>query len=183
MPRSRVRAKPRKKKTHNEGPTFGKQVWSGVGVVAILLGLLQGVFWLLPEVSVNPESPLNPDPFSAPFVVQNSGQFSVHNVDVSCYTNTVVIPGQRMSERNLVWSNGMPPLPQLEPGEKTTIHCAREGAVEYSSPITYADVSLIISYRPSFAWFSRSKQIRFQTRPQSDGRLRWEPEALSFGTK
>ena len=60
-------------------------MWAG-----ILLGIAQGVFWLLPEVSISPELPLNRNPFSAPFIVQNSGQFPIHNVDTSCVVNELL---------------------------------------------------------------------------------------------
>ena len=146
-------------------------MWSTVVIAGILLGIAQGIFWVLPEVSVSPEFPLKNDPFSAPFIVLNSGQFAIHNVETSCAINKVVNISSNSEQSNNFNSNYMPMLAQLESGEKTTIGCGE--LVMYSStPISYADVTLVITYRPSFVWWiSRTKRVRFQTNYNPVGHL------------
>ena len=71
-----------------------KLLLGAVSAFGLLIGIVTGVLSLLPQVSVSSSAPLNPlDPFSAPFIVNNAGLLSIHDLKYFCRLNNVVYEG------------------------------------------------------------------------------------------
>ena len=142
-----------------------------------ILGIWTGVAFFWPEVSVNQTEPLNEDPFSAPFTIENSGNFAITDVGASCTINDEK-DARNMNIRNVNEVNYSLPIQNLDAKEKSTIYC-KEKVIQLTPPV-FADVTLQVSYHPSFTpWIIRRRSFRFRTLQEADTKTRWIPMALS----
>jgi len=67
-------------------------------------------------------------------------------------------------------------VPQLGPNAKTSAPCSF--SVRFiGGSFEYVDVSLVVSYKPSFYPFRRSEEFRYVARRRSDGTYAWTPMA------
>jgi hypothetical protein len=151
-------------------------------VVTILLaffGLWTGIAYFWPEISVNATEPLNDDPFSAPFIIENSGNFAITSVNAKCVPISVRnANGANLNEGEV--RNYMKPIPILAAKEKGSIQCAISPVILFTPSANFADVVLVVSYHPAFTpWINKQMSFRFHTVQQSDSHLRWEPKGLT----
>ena len=164
-PKPSKKALPEKRSLHS-------QIFSLLGYLAVIVGLIQFIFWLAPDISVVPETPVSENPFSTPFIIENSGRLSISNVQASCLISHQIFQNN-VNQTNDSSVAYMEPIGHLRHGDRRSLTC--HNPVEFNmSPIS-ADATLTVTYNPPFTWFQRKLRFRFQTVKQSDGMLRWEP--------
>jgi hypothetical protein len=153
--------------------------WKFVVVLSVIVGLIAALLTFLPRLSMSSSESLDPStPFSTPFVVSNDGLLSINDVTCYCLIRRVVIAdrGDITVSNNIVYSDSLP-VPNLAPGEKTTVSCP---PLLPSEPrITRADMDIVLRFRPyGLPWY-REKAFRFTTEIASDKRLHWYPRSGS----
>ncbi len=158
-----------------------KAVWYGVStawkvVLAILfvLAALSEIYFSTWRLSVTPGQTLKEiNPMATMFILRNEGQFSIYDIEFSCWLNSVK------------WENDV----SIEQGRGSTDAFnirELEGNAETSSPCFISmynphravsvDVTLVVSYRPSFYPFHKERQFRFIAWPNEPGKgYSWTP--------
>ena len=151
--------------------------------IATIFGIVTGVFWLLPNVSVAETAPLNPyDPFSTPFLVTNTGNLGISRIGVSCVFNNILFDNGNTigTTVDLVRTQ----LTDMDAGDHDTVACKEDSFTHFSTPARFADISLVVVFYPSLApWIEKQKSFRFITARNSDGTLRWVPKLENPKTK
>jgi hypothetical protein len=135
----------------------------------------------IPHVSLEPDSPLNPqDPFSAQFRVTNENQlFTIRNLTGSCYFVDVV------TDHNVgISALGRPltkVIPGLEPRQGSTIDCPSiiGGIGAGAGNVTKAKIVLQISYRQNWWPFAELETYPFEGMRDAQGFVRWFHRAPS----
>ncbi len=157
-----------------------KKTVAGLCVVGGLLALPQAADWLFfPQISITPQDPLSPtNPFTAPFEVQNGWFLSVKDVTVSCHVNGVWADKTQFGIRDLTYETPQYVAELEGHGGQQSVYCTWVNPDD-DQPITYADVVVAISYRPAFGFRKHTRNVRFITARQSDGKFRWEHFSLS----
>lgn len=152
--------------------------WKAVGAVALALGVLSAILSFLPRLSVSPLAAMHePNPFSTLFAVSNDGPVALNDVECSCKIANlqttrpdIFIAGNEVAD---------PVVKVLEPNEKTTTRCKplSVGAPGMFVVPQGADVLIIVSYGPSFVPWRMSKNFRFMSAYDSNGKIQWFPMA------
>jgi hypothetical protein len=163
---------PKQKKNPRKRPWDWK-FWSGIviAVLALILTAL-GLRAARPEVSLQP--PLDPDNvMTTRFVISNQGMLSLEDVNVASFlknfrdanNNTIGI-----GSSDYTYAAG-----ELQPGEGKTLPFAP--FIKTSTPVVHGDLSLIVSFSPSYLPFwKKTKGFKFSVVQQSDGRSRLEQQ-------
>jgi hypothetical protein len=144
--------------------------WVAFGVAIIaLIGLRAR-----PTVSLEP--PLDPgNVLSTPVVISNDGILALGDVDIATFVSQVNYTSGSV-ETGSVAVGYSPPNRTLETGEKETV-AFRHFLDMTNAYVSYADVSLIVFFRPAYLPFiSRKHSFRFKTVLQSDGTLRFQQQ-------
>jgi hypothetical protein len=65
----------------------------------------------------------------------------------------------------------------MEVGERGTLGCPAEIVLEIipSVPVTFAEISLTVTFNPAFTWTQLHREFRFVTKRDSNGVLHWFP--------
>jgi hypothetical protein len=156
---------------------FGKRSLSALSVILSIFGLWTLIAYFLPQVSVNATDPLSDDPFSAPFIVENSGNFPLSSVQASCEITKMRSAGN-VEENNATITNYMIPIPNLKSKDKSSVFC-KNNLMRWTPPIS-ADAIVQISYHPVLTpWVVRKLRFRFRTVQSSDSKVHWIPLSLS----
>jgi hypothetical protein len=150
-------------------------VFVGASAIASLISFLLS---FLPQVSVRPEGRLEPqNPFSTPFVINNSGLTSINDVTFVCRLRHAI---NDKGGKIIAYEKGVRPfgfkISQITPGESSTV----------GLPFTWiggttvsADFDFTLEYRPSYYPLKKLATFRFATARQHDGTLVWLPRAQS----
>ena len=151
-----------------------------VGLLSLLFSVYVAVVTVIfPNISVDAEDPLDPSDFlSAPFIVGNGGPLSIHDVRIECGLIEIVDATYVLFRSGPGKSTVVnPPIETriMRRGEKKTVSCR---SPQFPQPIS-ADISIEISYRPDWWFWSREQAFRFTGWRTADGTLRWAPGALS----
>jgi hypothetical protein len=153
-------------------------VWAGVAAASVLIGLL-GFVVLRSDVNINPTVRLDlNDPFSTLFVITNEGAFSIHNVQFSCHMNDVEVRNYHLLVTDQPAPVDPPGEPSIEAHNSQDVTCffgamgMKIGTPRNSPRPIYnvADITLSVSYRPSF-WWRRTKSQRFIARTDGHGHI------------
>lgn len=140
------------------------------------MGIVVGVLSLLPRLSVSSSAPLNlDDPFSTPFTVSNDGPLSLFNVEFLCELNDVQTDRyvRFQGGKFFAITNTAFVAKKMLPAQKNDVPCSFRSVFAGFGPITTADISINIRFRPAFVPWHTNRRFRFYTVKGSDGRLRW----------
>lgn len=146
---------------------------------ATLLGVIMAALALLPRVSVVPSDPVDPsNPFSASFTITNNNFIPLGEVSAWLGTGQVVtqpkkpspgwIPNWQTRISKSEWKNH-----KLTMDERFTVTPADVVGLGPSASLEYADIAIIVVYRPWILPLHREKVFRFDTRRQTNGLLYW----------
>ena len=185
----RKQAKARKAKTalRKRGPRSTpsrigaalKAAWSGLSnawkvFVAIVVLLAAGaqVYFSTWRMSVSPGETLKAsDPFTTIFVLHNEGQFPMYDIRFGCLVNAVNYPNDFTVKETLIYAPSLV-VNRLDANARTSTLC--DLGVQAGDP-QKVDLTVLISYRPSFFPFSRSANFRFVAIPNDRGGFSWTP--------
>jgi hypothetical protein len=137
---------------------FPKAVTSAIGILVTVSGLLSLYAMLVPQVTISATDPLDKSALSAPFNVTNSSLFTIYDIKTLCNVEDLNSQGGPMG---YVRFAGISVSPRSEAFTELAI------------------VSVSVNFRPSWAWWKKTKFARFETRFASDGKVRWVPLAKS----
>jgi len=153
------------------------RLWSAATTLMALAGFAYLCYEFRPKIDVaTASSSLNPsDPFQMQFVVNNAGNLSIRNAEVSCVALDV---RTKYSYRFAALDIGDVRLGSIRPGSSATVPCPLRTTLRIltSEGISYADVVLTVrySYGP---WNSRRVfGARFVTDSDQYGVLHWFPQ-------
>ena len=149
-----------------------------VSAFGLLIGIVTGVLSLLPQVSVSSSAPLNPlDPFSAPFIVNNTGFLSIHDGKYFCRLNNVVYEGAIIKN---IASKTTALRTSIQPQEQDSVFCVilPEPIVQRGGPLQSADISIRMKFRPTWTLWEREQLYRFRTQKNKDRQLSWFPHPV-----
>ena len=155
--------------------------WDYVGVAIGLAGLILGAIVLESRPTASLEAATDPrNIFSTQIVISNDGAIPLEDVDVGVFIRGVrYLDGSVMQRAS--GTRYQPPSNYLGIGQKKTIKLAPFNIVS-SSPVTDADIGLIVCYRPilipDWLWWGDPRVFRFDSVVQSDetARLRQQPD-------
>lgn len=153
-------------------------VWVGIG---LFLGLLGALYYLLPRLSVSPSGPINPSNASSSyFVISNDGYRPIHDVKIHLglghiHYGLIHVEGNSKTYAAELCNDCS--IPEIDPTEKHAIPTFLPTFEQ--SPLTSADITVIVYYRPDFWLWTQRRMFRFVTAQSADGHLYWMPEAIS----
>jgi hypothetical protein len=156
-----------------------KAVWYGFrttwGAIVAIIVLLAGgaqIYFSTWRMSVTPGETLKTsDPFTTMFVLHNEGQFAMYDVTFGCLLNDVVYPNRTRAMENYVTDEPYN-VSMLEANARTSTPCYLP---LLPTPPLSVELTVIVSYRPSFFPFHRTSQFRFLARPNDRGGFSWTP--------
>lgn len=154
---------------------FWLKNWGVLIAAGASLGLIVGVFALLPRISVSTATTLGqkfPLLDRSPFVVSNDGPFSVHSVKYHCFVRKAEF-ASRTTLNNQLFHDRRLDKPILRPNETDNVPCIPES--DSVVKLFSADVELRVSFRPSFLFWRREEKFRFKTYRSHIGQLHWLP--------
>lgn len=150
-----------------------------VGGIGTILGLLYTISQLWPEISVEPTAAAEPaNPFSGYFKITNERGYPLTDVGVETSLRCARIgrgsdtspsdkcePSMHTSKR--LWTNHT-----LEPHEPYEI---TPGDLLFATPgaLLYAQISIFVSFHPWNLPIPFKKELRFELRRHSDGKIEW----------
>jgi hypothetical protein len=147
--------------------------WKIPGGLITLFGIYTGVIGLQSRISIGTDSAIDPsNVFTAPFIVSNDGSLDLHDLSYWCLPVKVLSPSTGMT----LESRG--PYPEklggmqyksmaidvLPATGKHTFTCPMPFA---KTAVTFADIIISVSYRPSWWPFTRQVHKHFET-PKGD---------------
>jgi len=149
--------------------------WKILGVASLVLGAVSLFYFFTWRISITPGATLkNSDPFATMFILQNDGQFSIYDIEFSCVLNDVKY-GNNVELSKILSHIGTFNVPILDANAKTSTPCYLSFGT--SHPAMRADVTLFVSYRPSFYPFRRTKSFRYFATLKDDNTYAWIPMA------
>lgn len=184
------KTKPRKRKNNrNQPPPLKRRsrfllsvsrFWKLFVGVSVILGIIVSLLSLAPNISVSTSQSLDPkDPLSTPFIITNNGPLPIHNVEILFGINKMTTPppmNQTISTLSLGYAK--PPIPVLKAHETMTFWCPP--VFKFSrDPINFADISVLVSYRPDFFFWRKTAPYRFVTISNKEGITNWYGKAES----
>jgi hypothetical protein len=168
--------KPTKETEHTPAKPSGffERFGLAIGLLSLVITALGLVaFRARPTVSL--EAPLDPDNvLTTPVTISNEGVLYLADVRVVCFTRVIEDSRSNFAVNN-IGKDYVPPAGTLEDGEKETVPLL--ALVASTSPITSADVALIVSFEPGYMPFwTKRRAFRFKSVRQKDGLLRFEEQ-------
>lgn len=146
--------------------------------VALFLTIVGTYYTFSLKLTIEPKESLDAsDPFATPFLVRNDSLLGVYSINLKTGIREVYAKGSDNRFSEFATMTDVPPIPKLDPGEPTTFFITFP--FKTPSPITSADVEIMVSYRPVLLPFKRKKSLRFVTAQAKDGTLHWIPKALA----
>src|ERR1700692_1014581 len=150
-----------------------------IGAIGAILGLLYTILRFWPQLSIEPTAAAEPsNPLSGYFKVTNEQGYPLTDVGIEVSLRCARIgledntspmekcpPSMRTSKQ--LWTNHT-----LEPHEPYEIS---PGDLLFVTPgvLLYAQISFYISYKPWKVPYHLNKELRFETRRRSDGKIEW----------
>ena len=159
--------------------TIGKlpKIWRFFIGAAAVLGVLVSFPTLYaiyaPHVGLTPTQPSSNSSLSAPFILKNEGQFSIHEVKTTCAVSNARDVSEGLIISGIKFDSLTSDFPEIGGGDEVHVICR-----DPNGQINFADVVIDVTYRPSFTFGRRRKRERFVTRPAADGKMQWLPYGL-----
>lgn len=160
---------PRSVKTFWKGVSW---TWKVAGLAFAVLGMISTLGYFRARVSVTPGQTLkDSDPFATMFTLQNEGEFTLYNVKFSCLIDTSGFENRTYKVAGNFANDPSFDVPELASGVKTNAPCY--AGFDLNSPVTHADATLIVSYRPSFYPFRKTSQFHYRAYQKPDKSYAW----------
>ena len=149
-----------------------------IGILSAILGIWTA---LPPKVFVEPGAALDPNnPAFTPFIIQNQGSFSIHDVKFSCSMKYIKYPGD-------ILVVGLGDYTNRFTNEKhvANVIAPREQYTEFlplkdmeNNVIENADIAIVLTFKP-VRWLWRRKTLhRFVSTQGKDGQWYWFPQPI-----
>jgi hypothetical protein len=155
--------------------------WLGNFLTSIssILSIASVFYALSPKLDIRPSITFNiNNPLETPFEVKNNSLFSVKSITLTSKVRKI----ETMNNSSVTggrWEVITTPVPNLEPDESTTLTLPFPKIINFTAPISNADIEIIITYRPLLLPYSLNKAFHFVTIKGYDNILHWSPKALS----
>ena len=150
-------------------------VWKVVGVILVLLGAVSTIYFFTWRLRVTPGTTIkDSDPFATMFILENEGEFPLYDIKFSCLTHFAETSKQQEAADILGHVDTFN-VTELDGHKQTSSPCIV--GIKTSDVFTYVNVSLRISYRPSFLPFRRTATYRYEARRKEDGTYAWTPKS------
>ena len=161
-------------------PSKFKLIWRWLCAICGAILTIAGIYYnYSSKLTIEAEVSLNPqDPFATPFSIRNDSIFDLRSVHCETFIRKLrtLKDGDVIGDSSLIGI--LPPIPNLESGESTTFFVSAN-QIGYDSPYCYADVEIIVSFRPVFLPYRKTVDSRFSTEIAIDGTLHWIQRAKS----
>lgn len=146
--------------------------WVVVFAIAALLASFAQIYFSTWRISVSPGETLKEfDPFATMFILNNEGQFAINDVKFLCILNHVSYPNDLRIDQS-AGDDAEFNVPVLEANAKTSTPCYLP--VSFGPP-SVVDVTITVSYRPSFYPFRKVGYFRFVAQRKDNGSYLWVP--------
>ncbi|HKV36587.1 MAG TPA: hypothetical protein VJP89_19755 [Pyrinomonadaceae bacterium] len=145
--------------------------WKGIVGIVVLLAAVAQIYFSTWRMSVSPGETLKAsDPLATMFVLHNEGQFAVHDIKFLCFLNRISYLDGTIVEYSM-GNNAEFNVLRLDGNGKTSTPCY----VPVKAQPVSADVTIIVSYRPSFYPFEKHQNFRFVAQWKDEGGFVWVP--------
>ncbi len=191
-PKKKRYSKPRTSKGNKDNASgsrkpSAKRLLQVIGKIFLILLAIWGAFlttWITfnPRVFVQPAVALDPNnPANTPFVVQNQGYISIHDVKFSCSIKYLTFPGGIRAEAQIPYDNSF-----SNPKHMASIIAPGEQYSELlpfidmeHNKIEESDIAIILSFKPIkwLPWRCKTKH-RFVSTQSKDGLWHWFPQPV-----
>lgn len=148
-------------------------------IILGIIGIIGTLYNFSPKLTIDSGDSLNPqDPFATRFSIKNDSIFSLYSIHRKTFIRKLrtLKDGDVIGDSSLVGI--LPPIPVLVAGEPSTFSVAAD-QIAYDSPYCYADIEIVVSFRPAFLPYRKTIAARFSTEKAIDGTLHWLPRAKS----
>lgn len=150
--------------------------WKIIVVLLLLLGAVSQIYFFIWRLTVTPGQTLKEsDPFATMFILENTGEFSIYDVQFDCVAHNIEY-AEGVSITDSLFSTRQFDVLELHSHDKTSSPCYL-GAMKFRQPVLKADVLLTVSYRPSFSPFHTWKQFHYLAVRRDDGTYLWTETA------
>jgi hypothetical protein len=163
-------------------PLFGRRFWKYFGFCIGGIGFLASLVQLY---SVFPKSPIVGDWFSdsknpttCQFEVFNDGMLDMHSLKIAVQFSNIEAGTQQKQihmSNNYVSNPGPVRVDLLRAGEQVTLPL--EQFLHLAAPITSAEMTMTISYRPSWCFFRVKRVQAFCLLRDASGNAHWNRRA------
>jgi len=167
---------------------FYSSFWGIIVSISVILTIVGTIFAFFTKISVQPENSLTPpDIAMATFIISNDSLLPISDISYSCKTYNIE-PSvfrkelQTDKEGRIGALDKIEILPgpayvhsTLQPGDKESFDCWTGAISVVEGPIQYADLEMIVSYRPLWILWKQERKFSFRTGKASDGKLIWIP--------
>ena len=128
------------------------------------------------RLSVLPEaSSITSNGLEMPIKVSNDGLFSVNDVHFSCrYLKVVASNGDELRE-GWIHDSQTQNLDEILPGHPITFSCVGGGAIDVEAPITFMELEIDVSFRPTLYIWHENETFKFTGVRGPDGTFHWMP--------
>lgn len=157
-------------------------IMSKVGkIILILLSIWGGWVTLVPRVFVDSLVNLDPNnPANIPFVVQNNGYLSIHDVKFTCSMKSLTFPGGIRAIAQVPYDNCFSGPKQVShmiaPGERSTEFLPFL-YMEHNK-IEESDIAIVLTFKP-IKWLPwRCKTMHRFISYQENGQWHWSPQPI-----
>lgn len=161
---------------------FWRRALAGTAAVALVLGLAADMASLQAHISVSAgDTQDQSNPFATVFTVSNTGPIAAYNVEVDCGIGEINSGGKsteptpdwrttRYSYKSRLDFGRNSRLGTLQPGDSSQ----SRGFCDFDArAVRYADIALVVSYRPKFWPWRREQTMRFVTQAKTGSGEMW----------
>jgi hypothetical protein len=152
----------------------GKFRWWKMPLGALtVLSAIAGVLTLIPRLSLEISGSRDPrSPTKTVFAISNDGLLPVHDVDILCRMDDVASEGgYSVSGKGAFKFGPDSHAATLSPTQKMSLYCDR--ALNFTYPITKAEMTILVSYRPYWVWWHRHLEFPLKAQKADDGTWIW----------
>ncbi len=171
---NRHRHQPKSKK---EAKQTSSRTWKWLARAGVIIAIIGVLIYLYPEVELYPETSINPyDPFETPFVVQNSGNISVLELNI---VEKHTIKGERgLNVDGATFTPTAIQTQKLSPDERTTFMPGHTVRLDLFL-ITSMEIEFNVSYSVFLIPYSFEKQFRYVAARNTKGEFQWYAKSMA----
>lgn len=176
--------KKNKDNTSESKTSRAKRLPKTLGTVIMVLLAIWGGSWVTvkPRIFVHPGAALDPNnPANTPFVVDNQGYLSIHDVNFICSMKDITFPGKIRAIAQVPYHNSFSTPQQvakvIAPGEQYTI--LLPFIFMEHNKIEESDIAVELTFKPIkwLPWRCKTKH-RFVSAHSKDGQWHWFPQPI-----
>jgi len=151
--------------------------WRLVVVLGTILTVFWGIYSFRPKVSLFPGVSLDPqNAMRGPFILKNESFLAIHNIRIA-YEDVDLLDASSNSTFHIGSINNLGyKIKRLASGKSSFVDVERL-IKTYKPTFDEASLTIRVSYRPSFIFWSLSSTFSFETKKSSSGEINWYPVA------